>query len=134
MTMSKIPNPIDVAIGARIRARREALRVTQAQLADAADVTFQQIQKYERGVNRVSASRLALIAAFLKAHPAEFYSDDAPSGHGDALTQLRNTHDGLQLAECYMAMPADRRASLMTVAQAMAGPSAGDLARMAAAA
>lgn len=64
--MSDTVDPIDIAIGARIRSRREELRITQAQLAAGAGVTFQQIQKYERGVNRVSAARLLQIAAVLK--------------------------------------------------------------------
>lgn len=56
-------DPVDVHIGRRIRARREEIRQTQDQLAKAVDVTFQQIQKYERGVNRVSCARLVLIGA-----------------------------------------------------------------------
>ncbi len=64
--MTDAVDPVDVAIGTRIRSRREELRITQAQLAAGAGVTFQQIQKYERGVNRVSAARLLQIAAVLK--------------------------------------------------------------------
>ena len=52
------PDPIDVAVGARIRNRRLWLGLSQTQLADALGVTFQQVQKYERGANRVSASML----------------------------------------------------------------------------
>ena len=55
VVMSDAVDPVDIAIGARIRARREELRITQAQLAAGAGVTFQQIQKYERGANRVVA-------------------------------------------------------------------------------
>ena len=57
---------LDVALGARIRRFRKARRISQEQLADAVGVTFQQIQKYERGANRVSFSRLAQIAAALQ--------------------------------------------------------------------
>lgn len=127
-------DPFDIALGARIRARRDDLKITQAQLAQAANVTFQQIQKYERGQNRVTAARLALIANCLQAHPADFFSDQAPAGDGDALTQLRRTHDGLQLAQCFMAMPSDRRSSLVSVAQAMVGPFPIDAAHLAEAA
>jgi transcriptional regulator with XRE-family HTH domain len=56
------PDPIDVAVGARIRMRRKSLGVTQAGLAEALGLTFQQIQKYERGTNRVSASMLVRTA------------------------------------------------------------------------
>lgn len=118
--MTEVIDPFDIALGARIRARREALRITQAQLATAADVTFQQIQKYERGVNRVSASRLALIAAALQAHPAEFFSDTGTSDDGDAVTKLRRIHDGMPLAEAYLSMQPDQRAALMMVARAFA--------------
>ena len=118
--MTDVIDPFDIALGARIRARREELRITQAQLASAADVTFQQIQKYERGVNRVSASRLALIAAALQAHPAEFFGDSEASDDGDALTKLRRIHDGMPLAEAYLSMQPDQRAALMMVARAFA--------------
>ena len=54
-----VPNPIDVEVGGRIRTRRLLLGMNQQALADALDLTFQQVQKYEHGANRVSASRLA---------------------------------------------------------------------------
>jgi len=129
--MTDVIDPFDIALGARIRARREELRITQAQLATAAEVTFQQIQKYERGVNRVSAARLALIAKYLKAHPADFFGD-AVSDDTGPIGQLSRTHDGAELATCFLTMPADHQTSLVTIARALAGPSASDLARMAA--
>lgn len=68
-------SPIDVAIGARIRARRDQQGVTQNELASGCGVTFQQIQKYERGVNRVSSARLLEISRFLDAPITYFYLD-----------------------------------------------------------
>jgi transcriptional regulator with XRE-family HTH domain len=59
------PDPIDLAVGAAVRARREALGVSQTALADALGLTFQQVQKYERGRNRMSASALVRTAAAL---------------------------------------------------------------------
>ncbi|MFN7111125.1 MAG: helix-turn-helix domain-containing protein [Brevundimonas sp.] len=59
------PNPVDLHVGRRVAERRQALRYSQAQLAQAAGVTFQQIQKYERGSNRIAASRLWEMAEFL---------------------------------------------------------------------
>lgn len=56
------PDPIDVEVGARIRARRKSLSMSQTRLAEALSLTFQQVQKYERGTNRVSASTLVRIA------------------------------------------------------------------------
>ncbi|QYC12084.1 helix-turn-helix domain-containing protein [Brevundimonas nasdae] len=84
--MSADIDPTDIAIGARIRTRRETLRITQAQLAAGCAVTFQQVQKYERGVNRVSAARLLQIAAVLKTTGA------------DLLGELENAADDLALA------------------------------------
>lgn len=63
--MTTTPDPIDVEVGARIRARRKAMSMAQARLGEAIGLTFQQIQKYERGVNRVSASMLVRIAEIL---------------------------------------------------------------------
>ncbi len=60
------PDPIDVAVGAHIRIRRRWLGFSQTKLADALGITFQQVQKYERGANRVSASMLVKIAAKLE--------------------------------------------------------------------
>jgi transcriptional regulator with XRE-family HTH domain len=59
------PDPIDVAVGARVRARRKALGLSQTGLAEALGLTFQQIQKYERGANRISASKLVQTARVL---------------------------------------------------------------------
>lgn len=81
--MQDEPDPIDVAVGARIRLRRKALGISQSKLADAIGVTFQQVQKYERGANRVSASTLAKIAKALDTPVAAFFGaeDDAtPEG------------------------------------------------------
>ena len=120
-----VANEIDAHVGSRLRLRRLLLGISQEKLGGALGLTFQQIQKYERGVNRVSASRLALIAAALQAHPAEFFSDTGTTDDGDALTKLRRIHDGMPLAEAYLSMQPDQRAALMMVARAFA---AGDAA------
>ncbi len=67
------PNPIDVHVGDRVRRRRRALGVSQEQLAEKLKLTFQQVQKYERGANRVSASKLYQIATALQASIAYFF-------------------------------------------------------------
>ncbi len=54
----KSPNPVDIHVGKRIRARRKEVRVSQERLAEQLGLTFQQVQKYEKGANRVSASKL----------------------------------------------------------------------------
>lgn len=76
--VKKKPNPTDVYIGQRIRAGRLARGMSQEKLGDAIDLTFQQVQKYEKGSNRVGGSRLAQIAAALHTTPAWFF-EGAPT-------------------------------------------------------
>ena len=73
--VSKQPDPVDVHVGKRIKLRRTMLKVSQDQLANEIGVTFQQIQKYESGHNRVSASRLFDISTFLTCHISYFFED-----------------------------------------------------------
>src|SRR5258708_208771 len=68
-----VPNPIDVEVGGRIRTRRLLLGMNQQALVDALDLTFQQVQKYEHGANRVSASRLAAMAKTLPLPISSFF-------------------------------------------------------------
>lgn len=69
---TKGPHPVDVAVGARVRTARVARGLSQAALAEQLGLTFQQVQKYERGANRISASKLVEIAQSLELAPAEF--------------------------------------------------------------
>ena len=71
------PNPVDVHVGDRIRRRRRALGISQDKLAEALGLTFQQVQKYERGANRVSASKLYQVARALHA-PIPYFFDGLP--------------------------------------------------------
>ncbi len=73
------PNPIDVHVGSRIRLRRTLMGLSQERLGEALGLTFQQVQKYERGVNRVGASRLFDLARVLDV-PIAFFYDDMPDG------------------------------------------------------
>jgi transcriptional regulator with XRE-family HTH domain len=73
------PSPIDVHVGSRIRLRRTLLGMSQERLGDALGLTFQQVQKYERGVNRVGASRLFDISRVLDV-PISFFFEDMPEG------------------------------------------------------
>ena len=75
--MAKIPDPIDVEVGGKIKAQRRLAGMSQDTLAARLGVTFQQIQKYEKGTNRVGASRLQHIATVLKV-PVSFFFEDAP--------------------------------------------------------
>lgn len=78
-SMKKIPNPIDSHVGARLRMRRMVVGMSQERLGAALNITFQQIQKYEKGANRIGASRLQELARILQVPPAYFF-DGAPSG------------------------------------------------------
>ena len=73
------PSPIDVHVGSRIRLRRTLLGMSQERLGDQLGLTFQQVQKYERGINRVGASRLFDLARVLDV-PISFFFDDMPDG------------------------------------------------------
>ena len=73
----KTPNPIDVHVGSRIRLRRNMISMSQEKLGEALGITFQQIQKYEKGTNRVGASRLQQISQVLGV-PVSFFFEDAP--------------------------------------------------------
>lgn len=76
--MKKIPNPIDRHVGSRVRMRRVMLGMSQEKLGEALGLTFQQVQKYEKGTNRIGASRLQQISRTLDVPPA-FFFEGAPS-------------------------------------------------------
>jgi len=76
MAPRKEPNPIDIHVGRRLKLRRTMLGMTQEKLGDKLGVTFQQIQKYEKGTNRIGASRLQEIAEILET-PVSFFFEDA---------------------------------------------------------
>ncbi len=86
---SKKPNPVDVHVGARVRFRRTMMGTSQEKLGEALGVTFQQVQKYEKGTNRVGASRLQKIAEVLQVPVSFFFegyngADAQPSGLREA--------------------------------------------------
>ena len=104
------PNPIDLHVGGRVRMRRKMLGVSQERLAEALGLTFQQVQKYERGSNRVSASKLYEIARFLSAPVSYFFeglSDptaggtDADDGSEQFVHDFLMTSEGLELAAAF---------------------------------
>src|SRR5579884_3539019 len=77
MIAKKAPNPIDKHVGSRVRMRRMMLGMSQEKLGDAIGLTFQQVQKYEKGSNRIGASRLQQIALILQV-PVSFFFEGAP--------------------------------------------------------
>ncbi len=118
------PDPIDVHVGKMVRARRRAIGVSQHDLAAAIGVTFQQVQKYELGSNRVSASKLFAIARALGVPVASFFNDLEEAGadpsvlseFGDFLVLNGST----ELVKAYRNLSADQRRVLVDLAQVMA--------------
>lgn len=96
------PNPIDVHVGQRVRLRRTLLGMSQEKLGDALGLTFQQVQKYERGANRIGASRLFDLAKALQV-PIGFFFDDLPEplrdGVDPGLAESRSDDDPMQQRE-----------------------------------
>jgi len=81
---AKAPNPVDKYVGSRVRMRRIMLGMSQEKLGDALGLTFQQVQKYEKGTNRVGASRIQQIAEILQV-PVSFLFEGGPSGRTDGI-------------------------------------------------
>jgi len=131
------PEPIDVAIGARIRARRKQLGLSQGELAAVIGVSFQQVQKYERGSNRVSGSTLVAIAAGLDTTVGWLVGEDGQSAQADDVFEALAAPGALEMLQAYAAAPTARaRAALLMLAQEMAEQAGGradeDAERMAA--
>ena len=112
------PNPVDRYVGLRIRMRRLFLKMSLEELARALRLTYQQVQKYEKGTNRVSASRLMDIASALQVPPAFFFerasasaasmrgSNAAPSP--DLVSDFLATSEGLQLIKAFVRIPSPK--------------------------
>jgi transcriptional regulator with XRE-family HTH domain len=114
MVAKKAPNPIDKHVGSRVRMRRMMLSMSQEKLGDALGLTFQQVQKYEKGTNRIGASRLQQISNILQV-PVEFFFEGAPhapgasrvEGFADApspayVSDFLASSDGLSLTKAFM--------------------------------
>src|SRR5437016_12487453 len=107
----KAPNPIDKHVGRRVRMRRKMLAMSQEKLGAALGLTFQQVQKYENGTNRMGASRLQQMSHILQV-PVEFFFEGAPNasephGSGSALSVAHiddfvSNSDGLRLIRAFM--------------------------------
>jgi transcriptional regulator with XRE-family HTH domain len=102
------PSSVDVHVGGRVRVRRRLINMTQEALADQIEVTFQQVQKYERGSNRISASKLFAIAQALEAPIGYFFDgleettgEGSDDGSEQTIQGFLRTSEGLELARLF---------------------------------
>lgn len=116
--MKKIPNPTDKHVGARVRMRRMMLGMSQDKLGNCLGLTFQQVQKYEKGTNRIGASRLQQIATILQV-PESFFFEGAPNAGVPAPTLIEglqsatvsdflSTRDGVRIVCAFQKIKANR--------------------------
>ena len=132
---SRRPNPIDAHVGSRVRLRRMLLGMSQEKLGEHLGLTFQQVQKYEKGVNRIGASRLFDLSHVLGV-PVQFFYEDAPVGvtehvsaHGLAerptesfVVEFLSSREGLELNKAFVKLSDARvRRSIVELVRALAG-------------
>jgi len=131
MVNKKVPNPIDVHVGGRVRLRRMMQNMSQEKLGESLGITFQQIQKYEKGTNRIGASRLQHISSVLQV-PVSFFFEDAPGatmepGFAEGrpaafVTDFLSSSEGLQLNRAFVRIKdAKIRRKIVDLVRAVAG-------------
>ncbi len=138
MANKKQPNPIDIHVGSRVRLRRMMLGMSQEKLGEQLGITFQQIQKYEKGTNRIGASRLQHIARVLST-PVSFFFEDAPgipsethavAGLAEApatsyVVDFLSSSEGIQLNKAFVRIKDPKlRRRVIDLVRAMAGEDA----------
>jgi transcriptional regulator with XRE-family HTH domain len=124
---TKSPEPVDVHVGRRVKMRRMMLNLSQSDLGNKSGITFQQVQKYEKGVNRVSASRLQEFAKCLDV-PVSFFLEGLPSNSAklknapaDPAQQLLVTRDGMDLVKAFVSIDDKAlRRSIVTMVEEIA--------------
>jgi transcriptional regulator with XRE-family HTH domain len=127
------PHPVDKHVGGRLRLRRKLQGMSQADLAKGLKLTFQQVQKYERGANRISASTLYELAGLLRTQPAWFFEglpatdtgaavspEDLEAGR--AVQALMTSPDGLALAQLLSGLETQRRRQILALMELLAEP------------
>jgi transcriptional regulator with XRE-family HTH domain len=126
-TLKTVPSPhsTDLHVGAQVRKRRKALSVTQTDLAEAVGLTFQQIQKYERGSNRISASMLHQVAHHLKV-PIEYFFEGLPAGDSETIpvaetsaSRFLKSTEGQTLAAAFTRLSPIKRKGIMSMIRAV---------------
>lgn len=131
---SRRPNPIDVHVGSRVRFRRMLLGMSQEKLGEKLGLTFQQIQKYEKGINRIGASRLFDLAQVLGV-PVQFFYEEAPASDAptmmadgfaekaaeSSIVEFLRSRDGLELNKAFVRIPdAKARRAIVDLVRSLA--------------
>jgi transcriptional regulator with XRE-family HTH domain len=130
---SRRPNPVDIHVGSRVRLRRMLLGMSQEKLGERLGLTFQQVQKYEKGINRIGASRLFDLAQVL-AVPVQFFYEEAPVSDAKTtpgfaeqsseshIVEFLNSREGLDLNKSFVRIADPRvRRSLVELVRSLAG-------------
>lgn len=119
----KGPDPRDIEVGRRVRALRLERDMSQTALADKLGLTFQQVQKYEKGVNRIGAGRLQTIAEIFQVSITDLFADAQPAAHGQqSVYELVDSAAALRLLRAYTRLPNSKlKQALVQMAVAMAG-------------
>jgi transcriptional regulator with XRE-family HTH domain len=119
----KGPDPRDIEVGRRVRALRLERDMSQTALADQLGLTFQQVQKYEKGVNRIGAGRLQTIAEIFQVSITDLFADAQPAAHGQqSVYELVDSAAALRLLRAYTRLPNSKlKQALVQMAVAMAG-------------
>jgi transcriptional regulator with XRE-family HTH domain len=136
--LKKVPNPIDKHVGSRVRMRRMLIGMSQERLGEQLGITFQQIQKYEKGTNRIGASRLQHISTILGVPPS-FFFDGIPAPDGeemdgggampatDFVVDFLATSEGLQLNRAFVRIKSVKvRRRIVDLVAELAAAEAGD--------
>ena len=132
--MTKTPNPVDVHVGSRVRLRRMLLGMSQEKLGEQMGLTFQQIQKYEKGANRIGASRLFDLSKILEV-PVQFFFEEAPLESGgfaapgmaepegeERILSFLNSREGLELNRAFVQIrDAKVRRKLIDLVRSLSG-------------
>ena len=129
----KRPNPTDIYVGSRVRLRRKMLGLSQEKLGDKLGITFQQIQKYEKGTNRVGASRLQAMANALEV-PISYFFPDASQGVDGGMQEegaafvmdMMSSAEGLDLSRAFVKIRSSKvRRKVVELVRALAEDSGG---------
>ena len=102
----KSPAPLDILVGRRIRARRRQLGLSQQDLADALGLSYQQVQKYEKGVSRIGAGRLQQLARILEVPVSDLFEEQRSGAQdGDTVFSFLDTPGSLRLVQAFARVP-----------------------------